>query len=103
MNVVDTLQMLSQPVLNMSTCIEAYKYKKLPFAFSYKNLCVGGEMDKDSCKGDSGGPFQIPFRGKVFQRGIVSEGHIRCGSKGFPAIYVNVDYYVKWILDNIYP
>ncbi|KAJ8925736.1 hypothetical protein NQ315_009584 [Exocentrus adspersus] len=72
---------------------------------SYNRLCIGGKAGKDSCRGDSGGPYHVAayfneeFR--YIQRGIVSIGHIECGKKGFPAVYTNVDYYMKWILDNI--
>lgn len=40
-------------------------------------LCAGGELGKDTCKGDGGSPLVCPIPGKFeqyFQSGIVSWG-----------------------------
>ena len=75
-----------------------------------KNLCAGGEVDQDSCAGDSGGPLMIKdtktrMRGKKkkawIQVGIVSWGIAKCGTEGMPGVYTNVLYYLKWILDKL--
>ncbi|XP_050354196.1 CLIP domain-containing serine protease HP8-like [Nymphalis io] len=70
-----------------------------------KILCAG-EVGKDSCKGDSGGPLMLEelyndiYR--MIQFGVVSYGPQQCGS-ATPGVYTDVRQYVKWILDNIEP
>ncbi|KAJ8925737.1 hypothetical protein NQ315_009585 [Exocentrus adspersus] len=104
---VDVLQKINLKRQNMTVCTSAYKMapRKKVSDNSYNRLCIGGEIGKDSCGGDSGGPFQTVAdfndEERYIQRGIVSIGHIECGKTGFPAIYTNVEYYMKWILDNI--
>lgn len=65
-------------------------------------LCAGGERDKDSCNGDSGGPL-LHNKGNDRQHyieGIVSFG-AKCGTAGWPGIYTRVTAYKDWILTNI--
>jgi len=67
-----------------------------------EHLCAGGEKDKDSCKGDSGGPL-IGRDGddQPFQLvGIVSAGTKRCGI-GAPGIFTRVTNYIPWIKRNL--
>lgn len=75
----------------------------------YRKYNVGlefcaGEKNKDSCGGDSGGPFVIQTEYKdissYIQYGIVSRGPVNCGS-GKPGVYTDVMEYMKWILNNI--
>ncbi|XP_045528450.1 serine protease easter-like [Pieris brassicae] len=69
-----------------------------------KNQFCAGESGKDSCKGDSGGPFMIKDIYKDVSRyvqyGVVSHGPPRCGSDT-PGFYTDVRKYINWILDNI--
>lgn len=70
-------------------------------------LCAGGVKGKDSCGGDSGGPLMFPgsygkFGVRYVQRGLVSFGSKRCGLGGYPGVYTNIAYYMKWILDNMH-
>lgn len=67
-------------------------------------LCAGGEANKDSCYGDSGGPLM-----KLHERnnqwileGVVSFG-TRCGTQNWPGIYTRVSKYLDWITSNIVP
>ncbi|CAH4031763.1 unnamed protein product [Pieris brassicae] len=68
-----------------------------------KQFCAG-ELKKDSCNGDSGGPLMMKanYNGvnSYVQYGIVSHGPMQCGSS-FPGVYTDVREYVDWILDNI--
>ncbi|XP_045483885.1 CLIP domain-containing serine protease 2 isoform X1 [Pieris rapae] len=68
-----------------------------------KQFCAG-ELKKDSCNGDSGGPLMMKanYNGvnSYVQYGIVSHGPIQCGTL-FPGVYTDVREYVDWILDNI--
>ncbi|XP_055372213.1 phenoloxidase-activating factor 2-like [Condylostylus longicornis] len=65
-------------------------------------VCAGGELGKDVCKGDGGGPLVCPITNKKLkyhQSGIVAWG-IGCGTET-PGVYVNVAYFRTWI-DNIF-
>ena len=70
-------------------------------------LCAGGTLGEDACKGDSGGPLmsveQHPQRrsAQYFQFGIVSFGAIPCGARNAPSVYTRVSKYLDWILDHI--
>ncbi|KAJ9596104.1 hypothetical protein L9F63_012688 [Diploptera punctata] len=70
-------------------------------------LCAGGTLGEDACKGDSGGPLmsveQHPNRRskQYFQFGIVSFGAIPCGAHTTPSVYTRVSKYLDWILDHI--
>ncbi|XP_041971596.1 phenoloxidase-activating enzyme-like isoform X1 [Aricia agestis] len=64
-------------------------------------LCAGGETDKDTCVGDSGGPLMYSSNNTYYLVGIVSYGSVHCGTKGQPGIYTNVHNYLKWISDVI--
>lgn len=72
-------------------------------------FCAGGEVGKDSCKGDSGGPLMIdaqPTRSSkspfgVIQVGVVSLGPQVCDESKAPGLYTNVSHYLDWILSNL--
>ncbi|XP_068619146.1 CLIP domain-containing serine protease HP8-like [Battus philenor] len=72
-----------------------------------KTILCAGELGKDSCKGDSGGPLMLEGKyvngaSRFIQHGIVSHGPSQCGSS-FPGVYTDVSWYMKWILDTIRP
>lgn len=96
------LMSVNLPVVSNQNCMKDYDNQ---VRIIDGQMCAGGEKDKDSCSGDSGGPLMYP--GKVgrrvqyVQRGIVSYGSKRCALGGYPAIYTRVAYYMDWILDNI--
>jgi len=60
-------------------------------------LCAGGEEDRDSCDGDSGGPL---LDSDGIQVGIVSFGGA-CGQGGWPGVYSRVSGAIDWIDDFI--
>ncbi|XP_023176608.2 serine protease grass-like [Drosophila hydei] len=67
-------------------------------------LCAG-TLNRDSCRGDSGGPlFELTGLYKESQKfvqfGIVSYGSQRCGD-GHPGVYTNVAHFMHWISDTI--
>ena len=68
-----------------------------------KQICAGGELAKDTCAGDSGGPL-MHFDSKLSRwvtYGIVSYGFTQCGLAGHPAVYTNVVDYIDWITETI--
>jgi secreted trypsin-like serine protease len=66
-------------------------------------ICAGGEVGKDSCRGDSGGPLMStdPNTRNWVTSGVVSIGPQNCGTTGIPGIYTNVKDYVAWIKKTI--
>ncbi|XP_053687895.1 transmembrane protease serine 9-like [Sabethes cyaneus] len=68
-----------------------------------KQLCVGRQYT-GACSGDSGSSlgYGAKLHGMRFvQFGIVSTGSEKCGE--FPTTYVNVSYYMDWIIANMKP
>ncbi|XP_055839042.1 phenoloxidase-activating factor 2-like isoform X1 [Episyrphus balteatus] len=62
-------------------------------------ICAGGEIGKDTCKGDGGSPLVCPMANnpdRYYQVGIVSWG-IGCGDKNVPGIYASVPHLRSWI------
>ena len=65
-------------------------------------------LGEGSCGGEYGGPlmFQRKEYGRSYwtQIGMVSwrrNGY--CDQEGKPAVYTNIHYYMKWILDHLAP
>lgn len=79
----------------LDVCNEKFKIANVTLADT--QICVGGEIGKDSCKGDSGGPLMRQVGLTWYQVGVVSFGNRKCGTEGFPGIYTNVAKYLKWI------
>ena len=65
-------------------------------------ICLGGELGRDSCRGDSGGPATLWYEERTTVVGIVSFGPTTCSGK-IPGIYTWVPKYMSWILDTIFP
>ncbi|XP_053210938.1 trypsin-1-like isoform X2 [Panonychus citri] len=74
-------------------------------------ICAGtADGKKDACQSDSGGPLiakletgdeaEPGWESKFVQIGIVSFGY-KCGVRGYPGVYVNVQKYLSWIVENI--
>ncbi|RZF45062.1 hypothetical protein LSTR_LSTR002023 [Laodelphax striatellus] len=98
------LQTVTVPVLDSEVCVR--KMRKATTVNPSKQICAGGEIGKDSCGGDSGGPLMsaqaiddMPPR--YFIIGLVSFGVKMCGMSTMPAVYTRVSSYLQWILDNI--
>ncbi|VVD00809.1 unnamed protein product, partial [Leptidea sinapis] len=55
------------------------------------HICAAGRTGEDTCKGDSGGPLMMLYRGSYYVIGIVSgkRADSPCGSK-VPSLYTNV-------------
>lgn len=74
--------------------------KKYPDVLS-SELCAGGEQNKDSCSGDSGGALVASESdGYWYQYGVVSWGR-SCGRKGTPGIYARVSSFLDWIKEHM--
>jgi hypothetical protein len=88
------------PIAAASQC--SSKFRSAGVTLGNKQLCAGGELGRDSCNGDSGGPLMRTTKNDSAQwyiEGIVSFG-AKCGSQGWPGIYTRVAEYVEWIRSN---
>jgi len=98
------LQKLKMPVLSNEDCGERWGQNN---SMEQTKICAGGELNKDSCKGDSGSPLLaskfLPNGALTddnsqqwFLMGIVSYGSSYCG-KGKPAVHTRVQNFIPWI------
>jgi len=63
-------------------------------------VCAGGELNKDACKGDGGTPLVCQaVSGHWHVVGLVSWG-LGCGEDDLPAVYVNVFHYLDFIYSS---
>lgn len=89
------LQRVILPVIDQTYCDNIYnEYYELEPGY----FCAGyiENEGKDSCHGDSGGPFVVDGR----QAGIVSWG-VDCASPGAPGIYTEIAFFRGWIDKHI--
>nr|ASN76826.1 prophenoloxidase activating factor 1 [Octodonta nipae] len=94
-------QKLRVPFADKSSCSRRFSSARIQL--SDGQICAGGEKDKDSCRGDSGGPLMTTTRGDPSQwyiEGIVSFG-ANCGTFGWPGVYTKVSSYLNWISQNV--
>ncbi|XP_067004599.2 phenoloxidase-activating factor 2 [Anabrus simplex] len=96
-----TLRKVDLPIVESSTCQSSLRTTRLGIFFRLNKsfICAGGEGEKDTCKGDGGGPLMCqsmkdPLR--YIQAGIVSWG-IGCKDSQIPAVYTNVAFLRNWI------
>ncbi|XP_041674898.1 phenoloxidase-activating factor 2-like [Drosophila eugracilis] len=105
---VNILKKIEVPVMDRLTCQEEIQsFYNLPFFLDKSLMCAGGEIGKDSCKGDGGAPLACPLQSdpsRYEQVGIVNFGD-GCG-KPIPAVYTDVskmrpwiDFHMKWMKD----
>lgn len=65
-------------------------------------MCAGGEIGKDTCKGDGGSPLVCPIPGtkdRYYQAGIVAWG-IGCGDRT-PGVYASIAFLRPWIDEQL--
>ncbi|VVC27187.1 Peptidase S1, PA clan,Serine proteases, trypsin domain,Peptidase S1A, chymotrypsin family [Cinara cedri] len=94
------LKKIDVPIIPHKICEEKLRHTRLGVHFQLHNsfICAGGEIGKDACKGDGGGPLMclIPGRPEQFyQAGIVSWG-IGCNNEN-PGVYASVAIFRGWI------
>ena len=70
----------------------------------FDDMICAYKKGTDSCQGDSGGPLIVRADEKspMYLRGIVSFGTNKCGF-GYPGVYTDIAFYVKWIRKNLLP
>uniref|UniRef100_A0A8C3BJU4 Uncharacterized protein n=1 Tax=Cairina moschata TaxID=8855 RepID=A0A8C3BJU4_CAIMO len=84
------------PVVSMDTCQRATDR-----ILTDNMFCAGYATEAaDACKGDSGGPFVVPYHNTWFLLGIVSWGE-GCAEKGKYGVYTRVSNYIAWIKETV--
>ncbi|NXC40192.1 FA9 factor, partial [Penelope pileata] len=89
------LQVLTVPFVDRLTCLKSTSTTILQSMFC-AGYAAGG---KDTCKGDSGGPYTNEIGGTWFLTGVTSWGE-ECAKPGKYGIYTKVSKYVKWIKES---
>jgi len=104
------LQKVELPILDNNECERIYENQ---VRITDKHMCSGGEIGKDSCKGDSGGPIVINYvvpstrsldidrESSVWmQVGVISFGTNQCAT-GMPSGNTRLSKYINWIKENL--
>ncbi|XP_011693342.1 PREDICTED: transmembrane protease serine 9-like [Wasmannia auropunctata] len=93
------LRKVNLPIVDRNDCQTRLRSTKLGLYFELHGsfICAGGETNRDTCRGDGGGPLVCQAStGQFFQAGIVSWG-IGCGASNVPAVYASVSQHRQWI------
>ncbi|XP_072946550.1 phenoloxidase-activating enzyme-like isoform X2 [Epargyreus clarus] len=91
------------PYVQFETCQNRFSINSRQSLLG-SQICVGGEVDKDVCNGDSGGPLMIMTEKLRYDlAGVISFGSNSCGLENFPSIYTKVYDYLDWIQANMKP
>ncbi|XP_040577777.1 phenoloxidase-activating factor 2 [Lepeophtheirus salmonis] len=93
------MKQVQMDIVDSAECQNRLRKTRLGDSFELDKsfICAGGEKDKDTCKGDGGGPLVCPkgdgssYGGEptYVQAGIIAWG-IDCGVNGNPGVYANV-------------
>ncbi|XP_040570521.1 phenoloxidase-activating factor 2 [Lepeophtheirus salmonis] len=98
------MKQVQMDMVNSNECENKLRRTRLgeDFKLDRSFVCAGGEKDRDTCKGDGGGPLVCPLHKegnndgygvvqepKYVQAGIIAWG-IDCGVEGNPGVYANV-------------
>jgi len=109
-NPSDILQVVNLTRFGVNECNEYFtdqpeKPLAYPEGIIRSQLCAGDHNhSKDSCRGDSGGPLTITsdkIKCIFHIIGITSFGSSICGIQ--PGVYTNVQSYLNWIEETVWP
>ena len=96
------LHKIDLPVVPRDSCQESLRKTRLGKDFElHESFICAGEADKDTCKGDGGGPLACPIPGeknRYQQSGILAWG---IGCVDTPHVLVNVALFRNWIDEQI--
>jgi secreted trypsin-like serine protease len=71
-----------------------------PWSTDDTQICAGGQ-NKDTCRGDSGGPLIAQYQGQLWLMGLTSFGARECGQDEAVGVYTDVSAFKGWIESNI--
>jgi len=97
-DLAEKLQELEVPIVSDAVCRPAMEGEGV--SITDDMLCAGGQEGKDSCGGDSGGPFTVDIAGVHTLAGVVSFG-IGCARDGLYGVYAEVAKFRGWIDETI--
>jgi len=97
-DLAEKLQELEVPIVSDAVCRSAMEGQGVTITDDM--LCAGGQEGKDSCGGDSGGPFTVEVGGIHTLAGVVSFG-IGCARDGLYGVYAEVAQFRGWIDETI--
>jgi len=98
-DLAEKLQELEVPIVTDAVCNAAMEPQGAPITDDM--LCAGGQEGKDSCGGDSGGPFTVENAVGVHTlAGVVSFG-LGCARDGLYGVYAEVAKFRGWIDETI--
>lgn len=91
-----------------SHCASVYQTAMPKQSIVDTQMCAGGQPNKDSCSGDSGGPLMAQYQDNAgnsywYIAGVTSFGPKTCGLRGWPGVYTRVSKYLDWIQDKVQP
>ncbi|XP_026683806.1 spaetzle-processing enzyme-like [Diaphorina citri] len=92
---------VNQKVFNADRCKLAYADNGISIDYNSGQMCVGGNVGKDSCNGDSGGPltwmgsFDSAISARTYLIGLVSLGPASCGVYEIPGVYSRTSYFLR--------
>ncbi|XP_063631800.1 phenoloxidase-activating enzyme-like [Cydia splendana] len=94
------LRRVHVPYVDFYLCRHAYNKTQFNVQLSNGQLCAGGK-NRDSCRGDTGGPLML-LKGQTTElAGIVSFTITPCGREDIPGVYTKVFAYNDWIKTTI--
>lgn len=100
--VSDVLLSVRVPIYTAEDCANLYD-RVLNTRSTLNKLCAG-EVGKDTCGGDSGGPLLVTGQHngviRYIQYGVVSYGPRLCASN-YPGVYTDITKYMDWIFNHI--
>merc|ERR1719341_3117206 len=97
-DLAEKLLELEVPIVSDAVCRSAMEVEGVTITDDM--LCAGGQEGKDSCGGDSGGPFTVEVGGSHTLAGVVSFG-IGCARDGLYGVYAEVAKFRGWIDETI--
>ncbi|NXP09561.1 FA7 factor, partial [Thinocorus orbignyianus] len=84
------------PIVSLETC-----QRSTQRLLTDNMFCAGYRTQAaDACKGDSGGPFTVPYHNTWFLLGVVSWGE-GCAQEGKYGVYTRVSNYISWIKETV--
>ncbi|XP_018009293.1 CLIP domain-containing serine protease B15-like [Hyalella azteca] len=86
------------PVLDNKFCQDAYYGRPPLYVVDDRVFCEGGQANRSTCKGDSGGPLHYwdESQQRYLVVGVVNAG-IGCGTENNPSIDLRVGAFLPWI------